>query len=57
MTSPPQLNPNIAGNMEPEARFNRATLGVLRAGLDLQALHRRDGVRYRHVKSMGQMYA
>ena len=32
MTSLPQLNPNAAGQGTPEARFNRATLGVYELG-------------------------
>ena len=32
MTSLPQLNPNIAGNGSPEARFNRVTSGVYELG-------------------------
>ena len=32
MTSLPQLNPNAAGKGTPEARFNRATLGVYELG-------------------------
>ena len=32
MTSLPQLNPNAAGLGSPEARFNRATLGVYEMG-------------------------
>ena len=32
MTSLPQLNPNAAGEGSPEARFNRATLGVYELG-------------------------
>ena len=32
MTSLPQLNPNVAGQGTPEARFNRATLGVYELG-------------------------
>ena len=32
MTSLPQLNPNVAGQGSPEARFNRATLGVYELG-------------------------
>ena len=32
MTSLPQLNPNAAGEGTPEARFNRATLGVYELG-------------------------
>lgn len=32
MASLPQLNPNVAGQGSPEARFNRATLGVYELG-------------------------
>lgn len=32
MTSLPQLNPNAAGQGSPEARFNRATLGIYELG-------------------------
>ncbi len=56
MTSLPQLNPNAAGNGTPEARFNRATLGVYELGSTFKpftvAMAMDSGV----VKSMGQMY-
>ncbi len=56
MTSLPQLNPNIAGKGAPEARFNRATLGVYELGSTFKpftvAMAMDSGV----VKSMGQMY-
>jgi cell division protein FtsI (penicillin-binding protein 3) len=56
MTSLPQLNPNAAGQGSPEARFNRATLGVYELGSTYKpftvAMAMDDG----HVKSMGQMY-
>lgn len=56
MTSLPQLNPNAAGQATPEARFNRATLGVYELGSTFKpftvAMAMDSGV----VKSMGQMY-
>jgi len=56
MTSLPSLNPNIAGKGSPEARFNRATLGVYELGSTFKpftvAMAMDSGV----VKSMGQMY-
>jgi cell division protein FtsI (penicillin-binding protein 3) len=56
MTSLPQLNPNAAGQGTPEARFNRATLGVYELGSTFKpftvAMAMDSGV----VKSMGQMY-
>lgn len=56
MTSLPQLNPNAAGDGTPEARFNRATLGVYELGSTFKpftvAMAMDSGV----VKSMGQMY-
>ena len=56
MTSLPQLNPNIAGLGSPEARFNRATLGVYELGSTFKpftvAMAMDSGV----VKSFGQMY-
>jgi cell division protein FtsI (penicillin-binding protein 3) len=56
MTSLPQLNPNDAGNGTPEARFNRATLGVYELGSTFKpftvAMAMDSGV----VKSMGQIY-
>ncbi len=56
MTSLPQLNPNVAGQGAPEARFNRATLGVYELGSTFKpftvAMAMDSGI----VKSMGQMY-
>jgi cell division protein FtsI (penicillin-binding protein 3) len=56
MTSLPQLNPNAAGQGTPEARFNRATLGVYELGSTFKpftvAMAMDSGV----IKSMGQIY-
>jgi cell division protein FtsI (penicillin-binding protein 3) len=56
MTSLPQLNPNAAGQGSPEARFNRATLGVYELGSTFKpftvAMAMDSGV----VKSFGQIY-
>ncbi|MFL6777925.1 MAG: peptidoglycan D,D-transpeptidase FtsI family protein [Sphingomicrobium sp.] len=56
LTSLPQLNPNAAGQGAPEARFNRATLGVYELGSTFKpftvAMAMDSGV----IKSMGQMY-
>jgi cell division protein FtsI (penicillin-binding protein 3) len=56
MTSLPQLNLNDAGNGTPEARFNRATLGVYELGSTFKpftvAMAMDSGI----VKSFGQMY-
>ena len=56
MTSLPSLNPNVAGQGSPEARFNRATLGVYELGSTFKpftvAMAMDKGV----IKSMGQMY-
>ena len=56
MTSLPQLNPNVAGSGSPEARFNRATLGVYELGSTFKpftvAMAMDSGI----VQSMGQMY-
>jgi cell division protein FtsI (penicillin-binding protein 3) len=56
MTSLPQLNLNDAGNGTPEARFNRATLGVYELGSTFKpftvAMAMDSGV----IKSMGQIY-
>ena len=56
MTSLPTLNPNVAGQGSPEARFNRATLGVYELGSTFKpftvAMAMDSGI----VKSMGQMY-
>jgi cell division protein FtsI (penicillin-binding protein 3) len=56
MTSLPQLNPNIAGNMNPEARFNRATLGVYELGSTFKPFTVAMGLDTGDVKSMGQIY-
>ncbi len=57
MTSLPQLNPNAAGNGSPEARFNRATLGVYELGSTFKpftvAMAMDSGI----IKSFGQMYS
>jgi len=56
MTSLPQLNPNDAGDGTPEARFNRATLGVYELGSTFKpftvAMAMDSGI----IKSMGQIY-
>jgi len=56
MTSLPQLNPNAAGQGSPEARFNRATLGVYELGSTFKpftvAMAMDSGI----IKSFGQMY-
>jgi cell division protein FtsI (penicillin-binding protein 3) len=56
MTSLPQLNPNAAGDGSPEARFNRATLGVYELGSTFKpftvAMAMDSGI----IKSFGQMY-
>jgi cell division protein FtsI (penicillin-binding protein 3) len=56
MTSLPQLNPNAAGQGSPEARFNRATLGVYEMGSTFKpftvAMAMDSGI----VKSFGQTY-
>ncbi|GAA4028350.1 penicillin-binding protein 2 [Sphingomonas rosea] len=56
MTSLPQLNPNIAGNMDPEARFNRATLGTFELGSTFKPFTVAMALDTGDVKSMGQMY-
>ena len=56
MTSLPQLNPNAAGAGTPEARFNRATLGVYELGSTFKpftvAMAMDSGI----IKGFGQMY-
>jgi cell division protein FtsI (penicillin-binding protein 3) len=56
MTSLPQLNPNIAGNMDQEARFNRATLGVFELGSTFKPFTVAMALDTGAVKSMGQIY-
>jgi len=57
LTSLPQLNPNAAGQGLPDARFNRATLGVYELGSTFKpftvAMAMDSGI----IKSFGQMYA
>jgi cell division protein FtsI (penicillin-binding protein 3) len=56
MTSLPQLNPNVAGQGSPEARFNRATLGVYELGSTFKpftvAMAMDSGI----IKSFGKVY-
>ncbi len=56
MTSLPQLNPNIAGNMNPEARFNRASQGVFELGSTFKPFTVAMALDAGTVRSMGQMY-
>ena len=56
MTSLPQLNPNAAGQGTPEARFNRATLGVYELGSTFKPFTVAMAMDRGIIKSMGQMY-
>ena len=56
MTSLPQLNPNVAGMGSPEARFNRATLGVYELGSTFKAFTVAMGLDSGVIKSVAQMY-
>ncbi len=56
LTSLPQLNPNAAGQGTPEARFNRATLGVYELGSTFKPFTVAMAMDAGTVKSMGQMY-
>ena len=56
MTSLPQLNPNAAGQGSPEARFNRATLGVYELGSTFKPFTVAMAMDAGVVQSMGQMY-
>ena len=56
MTSLPQLNPNDAGKGTPEARFNRATLGVYELGSTFKPFTVAMAMDAGVVRSMGQMY-
>jgi len=56
MTSLPQLNPNVAGAGSPEARFNRATLGVYELGSTFKPFTVAMAMDAGVVKSFGQMY-
>ncbi len=56
MTSLPQLNPNVAGQGSPEARFNRATLGVYELGSTFKPFTVAMAMDSGLIRSMGQMY-
>jgi cell division protein FtsI (penicillin-binding protein 3) len=56
MTSLPTLNPNVAGQGSPEARFNRATLGVYELGSTFKPFTVGMAMDLGLVKSVGQMY-
>ena len=56
MTSMPTLNPNIAGQGSPEARFNRATLGVYELGSTFKPFTVGMAMDSGVVKSVGQTY-
>jgi len=56
MTSLPQLNPNVAGNMDPQAQFNRATLGAFELGSTFKPFTVAMAPDPGAVKSMGQLY-
>jgi cell division protein FtsI (penicillin-binding protein 3) len=56
MTSLPQLNPNAAGQGTPEARFNRATLGVYELGSTFKPFTVAMAMDAGIIKSFGQMY-
>ena len=57
LTSLPQLNPNAAGKGSPEARFNRATLGVYELGSTFKPFTVAMAMDAGIIKSMGQMYS
>ena len=56
MTSLPQLNPNVAGLGSPEARFNRATLGVYELGSTFKPFTVAMAMDAGVVTSFGQMF-
>lgn len=56
MTSLPSLNPNVAGQGSPEARFNRATLGVYELGSTFKPFTVAMAMDSGLIKSFGQMY-
>ena len=56
MTSLPQLNPNTAGQGSPEARFNRATLGVYELGSTFKPFTVAMAMDAGVIKSFGQIY-
>jgi cell division protein FtsI (penicillin-binding protein 3) len=56
MTSLPQLNPNAAGEGTPEARFNRATLGVYELGSTFKPFTVAMAMDSGLIKNFGQIY-
>ena len=56
LTSLPQLNPNAAGQGSPEARFNRATLGVFELGSTFKPFTVAMAMDSGLIKSFGQQY-
>ncbi|MCW3798327.1 penicillin-binding protein 2 [Sphingomonas sp. BN140010] len=57
LTSLPQLNPNVAGNSDPDARFNRATQGVWELGSTFKPFTVAMALDTGKVRSMGQIYS
>jgi cell division protein FtsI (penicillin-binding protein 3) len=57
MTSLPQLNPNAAGQGSPEARFNRATLGIYELGSTFKPFTVAMAMDAGIIESMGKMYS
>jgi cell division protein FtsI (penicillin-binding protein 3) len=56
MTSLPELNPNVPGQGSPEARFNRATLGVYELGSTFKPFTVAMALDSGIIKSFGQIY-
>jgi len=56
LTSLPQLNPNVAGEGSPEARFNRATLGVYELGSTFKPFTVAMAMDSNIIRSFGKMY-
>ena len=57
MTSLPSLNPNVAGKAPPEARFNRATLGVYELGSTFKPFTVAMAMDAGLIRSLGQSYS
>ena len=57
MTSLPSLNPNVAGQGSPEARFNRATLGVYELGSTFKPFTVAMAMDSGLITSFGQQYS
>lgn len=56
MASLPELNPNVPGDGSPEARFNRATLGVYELGSTFKPFTVAMAMDAGIIKSFGQQY-